>query len=337
MYEGMCIPGRSTCEGRRSGVKRYDSPIVYAVKHRSEETRAASRSGGIFTALSDQVLKMEGVVYGCALNESFEAVHIRAVTTAERDRMRGSKYTQSTLGDTFRQAKQDLDDGRYVLFSGTSCQIAGLLSFLGKEYERLLTVDIVCHGVPSPKVWRDYLKWNEEKQGSKISAVDFRNKADYGWASHVETLYFENGKRVDSKTYTNLFYSHLILRPSCYHCPYKSIMHPGDITIADYWGIDTACPGFNDNKGVSLVLINDDKGKDTFASVVSDILYEKCRIEDSMQTPLKAPFDPPVGREQYWRDYGKNDFTLIVRKYGNITLLRRAIRKMKRGLKKIFH
>lgn len=158
----------------------WKQPKVYAVKHKNEATRAASRSGGIFTALSDQVLSIGGVIYGCVLTDDFNAVHIRADNAEERNRMRGSKYIQSKLGNTFKNVKADLDARRSVLFSGTSCQVAGLKKYLGKEYDDLFCVDIVCHGVPSKKVWNAYLRWQEQKNHSKVAGVNFRNKRDFG-------------------------------------------------------------------------------------------------------------------------------------------------------------
>jgi len=171
----------------------YDSPIVYAVKHKDINTRIASRSGGIFSALSDKVLDSSGVVYGCILTDDFKAVHGRAKSKLERNKMRDSKYTQSNLGNVFRTVKLDVEEGKHVLFSGTSCQIAGLRDFLGKQYSNLLCVDIVCHG--SPFVWQKYLHWQELKAKSKCISVDFRNKKDFGWADHIETLAFEDGKK----------------------------------------------------------------------------------------------------------------------------------------------
>ena len=220
----------------------WKQPKVFAVKHKDESTRADSRSGGIFTALSDQVLSNGGVVYGCVLTDDFNAVHIRADNAEERNRMRGSKYIQSKLGNTFKNVKADLDARRSVLFSGTSCQVAGLKKYLGKEYDDLFCVDIVCHGVPSKKVWNAYLRWQEQKNHSKVAGVNFRNKRDFGWRDHVETFNFENGRLTSSRVFKELFYGHTVLRPSCYECPYKSVMHPGDITIADYWGIEKAAP-----------------------------------------------------------------------------------------------
>lgn len=313
----------------------WKQPKVYAVQHKSESVRAASRSGGIFTAVSDWILAQNGVVYGCVLDESFCAVHVRAECAEDRDCMRGSKYIQSKLGDTYKDVREDLTNGRIVLFTGTSCQVAGLKQYLGKEYENLLCVDIVCHGVPSPKVWCEYLRWQEVKNKTKVMKVDFRNKADFGWRAHRETLTFENGKRVNSSVFTTLFYGHGILRPSCYECPYKSVMHPGDITIADYWGIEKAAPEFDDNKGVSLVLVNNENGERIFEMVKADIKWKETRLSDSMQLPLKAPYPEPENRTILWSDFTSKSFDYIAKKYagaGFINKVQRGLAKIKRKL-----
>ena len=312
----------------------WKEPKVYAVRHKDEDTRATSRSGGIFTALSDEVLEKHGVVYGCVLNENFDAVHVRAENTEDRNCMRGSKYIQSKLGDTFKNVKLDLERGKVVLFSGTSCQVAGLKAYLQKEYENLICVDIVCHGVPSTKVWHEYLNWQEKKNSSKITGVDFRNKKDFGWRAHMETLYFENNKVVSSGIFRSLFYGHNVLRPSCYECPYKSMMHPGDITIADYWGVEKAAPEFDDNKGVSLVLVNNEAGESVFDKVKDKLIWKETRIEDSLQLPLKAPFPKPETREQFWKDFETRDFAYIAKKHGGqAPLWRKVARKLKRFIK----
>ena len=312
---------------------------VYAVKHKDFNTRMASRSGGVFTALSDEILNCGGIVYGCILNEQFEAIHVRAETTEERNKMRGSKYIQSNMGDIFTQVKQDLTSGRKVLFSGTSCQISGLKAFLQSDYsEQLLCIDIVCHGVPSPLIWKKYLHWQEQKNNGKIISVNFRNKKDFGWAAHVETLTMQKSDgnifNINSQIFKELFYGHRILRPCCYQCPYKDIIHPADITIADYWGIDQACPGFNDNKGVSLVLINNTIGNTFFQKLNNCLEIRECRIEYSMQPPLKAPFNRPSDRELFWKDVEHQSFDYIVKKYGKKTFMDRLKRKIKRILKK---
>ena len=316
----------------------WKQPKVYAVKNKDEATRAASRSGGIFTALSEQVLSNDGVIYGCALTDNFNAVHIRTDNAKGRNRMRGSKYIQSKLGDTFKNVKADLDERRSVLFSGTSCQVAGLKKYLGKEYDNLFCVDIVCHGVPSKKVWDAYLQWQEQKNHSKVASVDFRNKKDFGWRDHVETIRFGNNRTVSCKVFTKLFYGHSVLRPSCYECPYKSVMHPGDITIADYWGIEKAAPEFDDNKGVSLVLINNEAGEGAFEKVKERLIWKQTKLEDSLQPPLKAPFPKPKNREQFWNDFENKTFEYVAKKYGGMGLKNVAkslLRKIERKIKKL--
>lgn len=313
----------------------WNKPEVFAVQHKDENVRAASRSGGIFTALSDYVLEQEGIIYGCVLTENFEAVHVRADSKYERDRMRGSKYIQSKMNDTYKNVKHDLEANRKILFSGTSCQVAGLKGYLGREYNNLFYLDIVCHGVPSPKVWKAYLAWWEAKNRSKVKAVDFRIKKDFGWRDHVETLYLENGQTVNSKVFTTLFYGHNILRPCCYECLYKSVMHPGDITIADYWGIEKAASDFDDNKGVSLVLINNEKGKEVFDAIKGRVKWQETRLEDSMQPPLIAPFPKPRNRKNFWNDFENKDFNYIVNQYGGKGIknkIKNALRKIKRKL-----
>ena len=213
--------------------------------------------------------------------------------------------------------------------------MAGLKGYLGREYDNLLCIDIVCHGVPSPKVWKAYLAWQEKKNQSKVRTVDFRNKKDFGWRNHIETLCLENGQTVNSKVFTTLFYNHSILRPCCYKCLYKSIMHPGDITIADYWGIEKAAPEFNDNKGVSLVLINNEKGKEVFAAVRNQLKWQETRLEDSMQVPLIAPFPEPKNRKNFWWAFENRNFDYIAKMYGGIGIrnkIKRVVRKVKRKM-----
>lgn len=310
-------------------------PQVYAVRHRDDSVRMSSRSGGIFTALSDIVLENKGVIYGCVLNKEFQAEHFRAETRQERDRMRGSKYIQSNVGDTFKAVKDDLIKGKQVLFSGTSCQIAGLKLYLKQDYENLLCIDIVCHGVASPLIWKNYLEWQQKRNQDCIRAVDFRNKKEFGWRAHVESLFFDGGKVVHSKIFTSIFYQHSALRPCCYHCPFKSVMHPGDITIADYWGIEKAAPEFDDNKGVSLVLVNNTRGTDWFELCKNTLVWKKTRLEDSMQPPLERPFDEPEDRGKFWSDFYNLRFEDFLKKHGGSELQPVAIKILKKVKSKL--
>lgn len=309
-------------------------PKTYAVIHKDDEIRKYSRSGGVFSALTDLILQNNGVVYGCVLDDKFSAYHIRTKSIETRNMMRGSKYIQSEMRDSYASVKSDLENQEMVLFSGTPCQIAGLKSFLGKEYSNLVCVDIVCHGVPSPEVWHSYLQWNERKYGGSCFWVDFRNKDDFGWDDHVETLKIKKGKRInkiDSRVFTTIFYGHCVLRPSCFRCPYKSTDRVGDISLADYWGIEKAAPDFkHDNKGVSLVLVNNEVGEKWFESIKENIVYAETRIEDSLRPSLVAPFDVPKDREQFWRDYRTHSFSVIARKYGGYGIRNKFIRFLKR-------
>lgn len=316
--------------------------VTYAVKNKNFDVRINSRSGGVFSALSDFYLKNNGVVFGCVLNENLEAIQICAKTQDERDKMRGSKYVQSNTLDTFKETKEYLDKGVKVLYSGTPCQIDALHSYLGKRYNNLFCIDIVCHGVPSPLIYQEFLKWNEKKYKGKCIQIDFRNKKKYGWESHIESLLIQKNnskkKQVNSRIYTELFYSHCALRPSCYNCLYKNLNRVGDISIADYWGINNINPEFNDNNGISLVIINTEKGLELFNKIKDDIYFIKTNIEDSMQPPLKEQFKEPKIRKQFWEDYNNKGINYLIKKYGcnNIkTKLNKIIYSIKKIVKKI--
>ena len=293
-------------------------PYIFAVKHIDEKIRESSRSGGAFTAFSDYFINNNGVVYGCVMDNPYHAVHRRACNAETRDLMRGSKYIQSNLGNIFREVKNDLELSKLVLFTGTSCQVKGLKKFLGIDYSNLYTIDIICHGVPSALVWDDYVKYIETKYSKKAQSVDFRNKKDYGWSSHVESITFSDGSKIDTKSYATLFYDHKILRPCCYKCPYKSIVHPGDITIGDYWGIEKVSPEFFDDNGVSLALINSKKGRSLFERCQGDMVFLKQDISSCLQPPLIGPFERPKDREAFWEYYRTHDFKAVLKKYSDL-------------------
>lgn len=311
-------------------------PQTYAAKHVNENTRKQSRSGGAFTAISDVFLREHGVVYGCVLTERLEAVHIRAEVAETRDLMRGSKYIQSNLQDVFRAVKEDLDAQRKVLFSGTPCQVAGLKSFLGKEDENLCCVDIVCHGVPSPKVWKANVTWLEKKYGRCVS-VDFRDKEKFGWADHVESYRMQrsNGeyKTIHSRVFTTMFYGHTILRPCCHVCPYKSIAHPGDLTLADFWAIDEALPGFNDNKGVSLIFVNHPRGARIFQQCEAELNVQPTQLDKSLRPSMLAPYPAPENRARFWYDFRRIPFRKLACRYGGYGYLNRVKKHLRRGIR----
>ena len=302
--------------------------------HKNPDVCRDSRSGGIFTALSDYILQNDGVVYGAVISfPDMIVVHRRAESESGRNLMRGSKYVQSDISDCFALIKKDLEAGRLVLFTGSSCQVAAVKLVLGERYPNLFTVDIICHGVPSPSIWKDYITYIQKKYGAVCCDVDFRNKNRFGWTAHVETFKLRKGNKIkviDSIYYTKLYYSHLITRPCCSYCPYKCKNHPGDITIGDYWGIKKAAPEFFNEMGVSLLLINSERGNMLFDRVKDAINYKRTELAKSMQPALVAPFPMPESRKDFWRDYWDMGIEKVLIKYvGNKYILAASILKQR--------
>ena len=293
-----------------------EKPIVYGARHKDMNEVETSRSGAAFIAISDYILEQGGVVYGAGYTDHFRVVHKRATTKEERDEFKGSKYVQSDMTGVFRQVKQDLRDGLTVLFSGTPCQTSGLNSYIGKRLrENLFLVDIVCHGVPSPYMWRDYIAYLEKKQGSPIVWVNFRDKQKYGWAAHHETFKFKMGGGKMSFTY--LFYKHIMFRKSCGNCHFTNTKRPSDITIADFWGWEKTNPNFNaDNKGCSLVLLNTEKGRKLFEAVHDRLNTMPAKLEDCLQPNMMHPSEIHPRREKFEEEYAKKGFKYVYFKYG---------------------
>lgn len=287
-------------------------PIAYGVRHKDMHEVETSRSGAAFIAISDYVLENGGVVYGAGYTDHFRVVHKRAVTKEERNEFKGSKYVQSDLHGVFRQVKKDLKDGLTVLFSGTPCQTAGLNSYIGKKLrENLILVDIICHGVPGPYLWRDYLAYLEKKQGDRICWVNFRDKQEYGWTAHHETFKFENGGG-RKMNFTDLFYKHIMFRESCSKCHFANTRRPSDITLGDFWGWERFDPDINkDDKGLSLIFINTEKGRKLFETVKGQLLFKSVKIEDCLQPNLQHPSVPHPSRKDFERDYRKKGFEYV--------------------------
>ncbi len=317
-------------------------PEIYAVRHKDMHEIETSRSGAAFIAISDFVLENGGIVYGVGYKEHFKVTHKRATTKWERNEFKGSKYVQSDLDGIFRQVKEDLKQGNTVLFSGTPCQTAGLNSYIGKKLrENLVLVDIVCHGVPSPYIWRDYLAYVENKYKSKVVKVDFRDKSRIGWSGHIESFVFDNGNKIESKIYTDLFYQHIMLRPSCGYCHYTNFNRPSDFTIADYWGWERINPNFNkDDKGVSLVLINTRKGIDLFRNVLETLDKIQTNLEICLQPNLKKPSILNPQWKKFVRDYKRKGFVYVMYKYreeNRIYNLCKFLNRIKRKMIKLIN
>lgn len=281
----------------------------YIARHKNKEIRWNSRSGGVFTALSDLLLDKGGIVYGAVLQDDFSVSHIRASTKKERDKMRGSKYVQSNLINVLPLIKKDLLENKIILFSGTPCQVDAIRLLAEKigRIEYLYSVDFICHGVPSPKVWRDYIN-----SFDNVISVDFRNKKKYGWGEHIETI-STNNKQISQKLYTNLYYNNYITRPCCHECPYAQYKHFSDITIGDCWGVEKLAPGFNaDDSGASMCFSNTEKGKILLEKALLSMDYIENEIGNMMQPIMKAQGMgiglPNKRRSDFWKDYTKKNF-----------------------------
>lgn len=301
-----------------------NTPYAYACYNKDEEIRKESSSGGIFTLLASYIIDNGGIVYGAAFNQNFEVEHIEVTNKQDLRKLRGSKYIQSKLGNTYSKIKEQLNQNKLVYFSGTPCQIDGLLCFLNKKYDNLICQDIVCHGVPSPKIWKHYLKKFDLEKNAKIS---FRDKST-GWDSYSFSIKQDNNsfKELSSQNeYMKVFLKDLCLRPSCYDCHSKSLHRNSDITLADFWGIKEVCPEMYDNKGTSLVFINSDKGKKLFDKISNDIKYQEVDINRASRynpSSFKS-VNIPEKREKYMANIFNNQFDKYSKKYTKLPLLLR--------------
>lgn len=304
---------------------------VYAAKNDDENIRLKSSSGGVFTLLAEKIIEEGGVVFGARFNENWEVVHDYADTIEGLEQFRGSKYVQSAVGESFKQAETFLKAGREVMFTGTPCQIAGLRKFLRKDYKNLLTVDFVCHGVPSPLVWRLYLKEEINRYGKEITAVEdinFRDKYT-GWKTYSLSIKL-SGNIVSSTMFTDdnymrAFLSNLSLRPSCYSCPAKAGKSGADITIGDFWGIENVLPELDDDIGIS-VLVNYNEIK--CPSIISELyLHAVSYPEILVSNPcLEKSVNKPVNRDFFFSQLMRKGFNCAVNKTCSTKFINRLIR-----------
>lgn len=315
---GLCLKKCAFQSGYKKR-KEFEPYYAYGVRHKDERALMNSRSGGAFTAISNSVLREHGIVYGAGFDQERQPYYIKhmgATTKEERNKLRGSKYVQSDLNDVFPEIKEKLEQGQTVLFSGTGCQVGALYAYLPKEYENLYTIDIICHGVPSPKLWEDFLHMREKEKGGKAERAAFRNKKRYGWKAHKETVVI-GGQPYTSRIYTRLFYG-CNIRPSCLNCAYANTNRPADITLADFWGHEKAMPDvWDDDKGISLVLINNSHGMQLWENSRNEVDEVEVTGYPFRHRRLHAPMEKPKNYDQFWKDYAKKGFEYCSEKYSN--------------------
>lgn len=315
----QCRLCEKTCSVIHCNIENKYAVRAYAAMNTDESARRHSSSGGIFRLLAENVIANGGVVFGVKLDENMNAIHSYTENIDELFAFQGAKYVQSEIGDAFRQVERFLNEKRQVLFSGTPCQVAGLRSFLGEENDLLLCVDIICHGVPSPKVWRKYLEFHEKAEGSTVSKVLFRDKR-VSWQRYSLTLNFENSTQKSSTFRNDLmmraFLKNVCLRESCYSCSFKSVQRCSDITLADLWGVERLAPSMNDNQGTSLVVIQTARGDKAF-KILKQIKYVDVSVGEALKyNPAmihSVPYNPK--REAFLGAIDTLAFDAAVHKY----------------------
>lgn len=311
---------------------------VHAARHKDNEVVGLSQSGGVFTALSDVVLNGGGVVYGAAFDDDFNVCHRRAATRLERDGFRGSKYVQSCLEGVFRDVRADLKAGLPVMFCGTPCQVAGLKSYIPDGLQaNLFTVDFVCHGVPSPAIWHDYVAYMGRR--SKIDKVVFRDKSAAGWKVHLESFTYDDGAVVTSETYRILFYKNIMLRHSCGVCPYDILNRRSDIVIGDFWGVDEALPSFDGAAGTSMLICRTEKGRSIIERAADSLEMRKTVISYDFMSGYNPNLVRPSrickDRVKLEEEYAEKGFLHVARKWSDLGI-RYRLWKVKVFFKRLF-
>lgn len=317
-------------------------PQFYAGYNKDAKVMKESSSGGIFWLLVENIIEDGGVVYGAALEEGIQVAHSRGNTLEECKKFRKSKYLQSDTKNTYKEVKADLDRGIEVLYSGTPCQIAGLYSYLGKNYDKLYTVDVVCHGVPSRGIFDLYMNELQKKKKAKPISVCWRDKRD-GWGPNKISIQFDNNEEVISTSMMNPvqkgFLLNLYLRPSCYKCKYARLPRIGDISLADFWNYEGELTIKNRNQGLSMIIVSSDKGKELFEKISNKLECHETTEEYAKSKSRHVYIHPNenVLRDDFMKDYieGK-DFRWLNKHYMNkkMSFGRRVINRINRIINK---
>lgn len=303
---------------------------TYVGYARNEEIRRQSSSGGIFSLAAQVVLKRGGVVFGAAFDDAFQVRHIGIESEKDLWRLRGSKYVQSSLDNTYPQVRQYLAAGRWVLFSGTACQIAGLKKYLGKAHDRLLTIDVLCHGVPSPKIWNLYLEEQERKHHGKITSIQFRDKR-LGWKLYSIRILFADGGEYavpfPDDVFMNMFLVNIDLRPACHDCRFKEFPRVSDMTIGDCWGIENYMPEMDDDKGTSLFMVHSPKGERILEAIREDLAVKEAELNRflSGDADLRKSVDMHPNRKKYWAGVYRGESLDVLHGYVRKSFLQKVV------------
>lgn len=291
--EGFCYPKINETICVKCGLCEKVCPMLksqnmqgqvhaWAAYCKEDKIRLASSSGGIFSLLAEEILEEGGVVFGAAFDGQMMVHHVAVESVRDLERLRGSKYLQSRIENSYADVKAYLAADRKVLFSGTACQIAGLLHFLGRPYEKLWTVDVLCHGVPTPTLWKNYLSEQNRAFKMPVRQISFRDKSQ-GWKKYQVAWKVEGGKiyrqPASRNSYMRLFLSNICLRPSCYDCHFKGFPRVSDLTLGDCWGVEQHSPEMDDDKGTSVVIVNTEKGNTLREKIAGRCVWKEEKLD----------------------------------------------------------
>lgn len=332
-----CGKCQKVCPALNRRKEKNELQKGYAAWNKNKWGRLQSSSGGIFPLLAENIIKSGGIVVGVRMGEGCRrAEHVLVRDINALKQINGSKYLQSNIRNTYREIKVQLERGKCVLFSGVPCQIAGLKNYLGKAYDNLICVDVICHGVPSPGLWEKNVDYLERKHNRKLEDVNFRSKQYGGHTSsgiayigHKQNKYYY-AKEEDF--FMQMFLKNLSLRPSCYECSYKGMNRNSDITLGDFWGVEDFFEGLNDGYGVSIVVLHSMAGQKLFEQIFSEILYQEVNVEKVFQhhnREMTESASRPENREEFFENYNQLIFEDLGKSYVHISL-RTRIKKVLR-------
>lgn len=315
---------------------------IYALRVKDEEILRRSSSGGAFYAIASYVITdLKGVVFGASYSENMEVVHTCSETLDGLKAFHGSKYVQSNTLGVYEKVKDFLLKGRYVLFSGTPCQVMALKLYLRKDYSNLFLLDIVCHSVSSPQIFKEYVDYVKKVKKKELISLEMRNKR-FGWSHAFYCMYyFKDGTKIGSDTlrlrdWNRIFFSGYITRPSCNECKFTSYNRAGDITIADFWDDNNRRPELRSSLGTSLFLVSTKKGAEMLQKIEDNVHYWPISEEEAFQPCLSHPVPVNGQRDAFWEYYRKNRFVSTYKKYYRGSFLKRAFSKSNDIIRKLF-
>lgn len=335
-----CNLCENVCPNIKCEEKKDDILEAYVSYANDDKLRNKSSSGGIFSVLAMQILKRGGIIFGAAFDANMLVSHIGISSVSELEKLQGSKYLQSRTEMSYFEAERALKAGKWVLYSGTACQISGLKKYLRREYTNLVTVDVLCHGVPSPKVWERYLDDQQKLYNGRIKKVSLRQKSK-GWKAFSTELIFDNEKKYEQvytkDPYMQLFLKNICLRPSCYDCNFKSLNRDSDITIGDCWGIEKYMPEMDDDRGTSVVLVHSQQGKSLLQECKQSLVLRTAEVDRALPPWSDSRKSVPIhrNRDKLFKKLEQGKSTQQLLRLTEDSILIKVKRKVKGKIKKI--